>query len=244
MKLAWNTIVRNEAAIIERCVRSLLPHVDAAVVLDTGSSDGTPELLRDLFDKAGKPIEIHAAGFVNFAQARNLALIHARGSKLGYDYLLLADADMELRVQRPDWLASLNGGPSYDMHQTAGSVTYSNRRLVNRSATGQYVGVTHEYLDVSSAGTLDGADFIDHADGANRPDKFARDIALLEEALKFETRPGLIERYHFYLAQSYFDAGNWEKAAEHYRKRVGLGGFEEERWNAQLHYAHCVDNMG
>ena len=45
MKLVWNAIVKNEAAIIERCVNSLLPHIDGAVVVDTGSTDGTPDLL-------------------------------------------------------------------------------------------------------------------------------------------------------------------------------------------------------
>jgi hypothetical protein len=115
---------------------------------------------------------------------------------------------------------------------------------VSRKATGNYVGVTHEYLDVPSAGVLDGAEFIDHADGANRPDKFARDIALLEAALNTETRPGLIERYHFYLAQSYFDAGRFNDAITHYRRRVELGGYEEERWYAQMRLAHCYRGLG
>jgi hypothetical protein len=34
MKLAWNAIVRDEAAILPRCVASLLPHIDCAVVVD------------------------------------------------------------------------------------------------------------------------------------------------------------------------------------------------------------------
>jgi hypothetical protein len=54
----------------------------------------------------------------------------------------------------------------------------------------------------------------------------------------------LIQRAHFYLGQSYFDKRDWAKAAEHYKIRAGLGGFAEERWNAQLHYAHCLENSG
>ena len=242
MKLAWNAIVRNEAKIIERCVASLLPHIDAAIVVDTGSSDDTVWILEDMFRAAGKPLELHGVHFENFEQARNAALKAARESELPWDYLLLSDADMELRVKQPPLL---NGekGLSYDIRQVAGPLGYYNRRLLSRHAQGWYVGVTHEYLDVPSDGTLDGAEFVDHADGANRPDKFSRDIALLERALQTETRPGLIQRYHFYLAGSYYDSGDFAKAAEHYRLRTTLGGFDEEVWYARYRYAQCLCHL-
>jgi glycosyltransferase involved in cell wall biosynthesis len=242
MKLAWNAIVKNEAKVIERCVRSLLPHIDCAIVVDTGSTDSTPELLMKLFAAAGKPLELRYAPFENFEQARNEALRIARVSPLDWQYLILVDADMEL-VAKPGWCNGLTG-LSYDLLQKAGSVAYWNRRLVSRQAAGWYIGVTHEFLDVESAGKIESAHFVDHYDGSNRSDKYKRDIELLEKALETETRPGLVQRFNFYLGQSYFDAGNWAKAAEHYKIRAGLGGFDEEVWNSQYHYAHCLDNMG
>jgi glycosyltransferase involved in cell wall biosynthesis len=243
VKLVWNAILKNEAKVIERCVRSLLPHIDGAIVVDTGSTDGTPARLRELFNVAGKPLEISPALFVNFEQARNEALRCARISRMEWDYLLLADADMELKVLKDNWINGAQG-LAYDLKQTAGTLGYYNRRLVHRGATGWYIGCTHEYLDVESAGVLDGAEFLDHADGANRPDKFKRDIALLEKALETETREGLIQRYTFYLAQSFFDSKNWTKAAEFYKRRAEQGGYDEEKWNAQLHYAHCLEKLG
>jgi glycosyltransferase involved in cell wall biosynthesis len=243
MKLAWNAILRNEEARIERCVKSLLPYIDYAIVVDTGSEDRTPEKLSRLFAVARKPFEIYYAPFENFSQARNEALRKARASAFDWDYLIFADADMEFKVERPDWF---NGGrdPSYDLRQVANGMSYYNRRLLSRQATGEYKGVTHEFLDVGAAGRLDGAWFVDHADGANRLGKLDRDINLLEQALKTETNPGLIQRYFFYLAQSFFDLGQWEKAADHYKLRVGMGGWDEECWYAQLRYAHCLGNMG
>jgi glycosyltransferase involved in cell wall biosynthesis len=242
LRLAWNAIVRDEQAVIERCVRSLLPHIDCGIVVDTGSSDGTPEKILRLFRAAGKSIEIQYSTFVNFEQARNEALRVARASELAWDYLVLVDADMELVVQRP---LQVNGGLAYDMLQQAGDLRYYNRRLVSRQAVGNYIGVTHEFLDVETAGKIDGAYFIDHADGASRPQKYQRDIAMLEEALQTETRPQIAGRYLFYLARTYFDSGEWAKAAENYRKRAELaGGYDEEQWDAQLHYAHCLDNLG
>jgi glycosyltransferase involved in cell wall biosynthesis len=245
MQLAWNAIVKNESARIERCVRSLLPHVDCGIVVDTGSTDNTEHLIAQLFQEANKPVEIFNAPFVSFDQARNEALRRARESSLPWDYLLLVDADMELRVTDSGWTKQINGGPSYDMRQTVGGLSYFNRRLVSRSATGWYQGVTHEFLDVPTSGCVNhGAYFIDYADGSNRPEKFKRDIELLKNALMTEDRLGLVQRYTFYLAQSYFDSRDWEKAAKWYKKRVELGGWDEEVWNAQVHYAHCLDNLG
>ena len=246
MQLFWNAIVKDESARIERCVRSLLPAIDGAIVVDTGSTDNTCSLLFELFEKAQKPLEIHSAPFVDFSQARNEALRRARESKIAWDWLLLVDADMELIHGAPPLREDLEelSGLSYDMRQQAGNLSYYNRRLLSRRATGNYEGVTHEYLAVDTAGIVNGCYFLDHADGSNRPDKFKRDIELLTEALKTETRLGMIQRYAFYLAQSYFDAGDWERAVKWYRKRVELGGWEEEVWNAQLHLAHALDNMG
>jgi len=243
-RVIWNAIVKNEAAVIERCVNSLLPHIDGAVIVDTGSTDNTINLLTEMFVAAGKPIEIHEAPFLNFEQARNEALKRARESQnIEWDYLLLADADMELKVNRQPWL---NGekGLSYDLKQSGGSLGYYNRRLVSRAATGWYAGVTHEYLDVPTAGALDSAEFIDHCDGANRPDKLQRDVVLLEMALAIETKPGLKQRYHFYLAGTYFEMGEFEKAKTHYRVRTLLGGFQEEVWYSQMRYALCLKHTG
>jgi glycosyltransferase involved in cell wall biosynthesis len=242
MRIAWNAIVKNELAVIERCVESLLPHIDCAIVVDTGSTDGTQQFLMQKFEMANKPLAIYQKGFVNFEQARNEALRAARESTLDWDYLLLVDADMELRVKQQPWFFP-NGGLAYDMRQVGGALGYYNRRLVSRKAEGWFVGVTHEYLDIPSDGRIDSADFIDHADGANRPDKTTRDISLLEAALRTETRPGLIQRYTFYLANSYFELHEWGKAALCYKHRVAMGGFDEERWYAQLRYANCCAAM-
>src|SRR5215467_908022 len=164
MQLFWNAIVKNEAPRIERCVRSLLPVVDGAIVIDTGSSDDTPRIIRDLFGEAGKPLEIFSAPFENFEQARNAALRAARESTLPWDWLLLVDADMELIHGEPSLRSDLEqlDGSAYDMRQQAGNLSYYNRRLVHRSATGNYIGVTHEYLDVPTSGIVNGCYFLDH----------------------------------------------------------------------------------
>lgn len=237
MKICWNAIVKNEAARIDRCMLSLIDHVDCAVIYDTGSTDETPEKIEQFFHDYNKPCEVIRGEFVNFEQARNEALRLARSSSYDFNYLLLLDADMELKVERG--IPDLNGS-AYQVMQRAGSLAYYNTRVLAREAAAEYVGVTHEYLSVHRGiGLVLPEDFwcIDHFDGANRADKFERDIKLLTEAMKTDPNN---ERYNFYLAQSYRDLGNPHRAALYYGKRVSLGGWEEERWNAQVNYAHCL----
>ncbi len=241
-KLCLNMIVKNEMANLPRCLGAVADHIGCWVIGDTGSSDGTQDFIRAFFAERGLPGELHSFPFVNFEQARNEALERAYASKLAYDYLLFDDADMELVVEDPDFRTRLET-PGYQLVQRAASgLVYWNTRLARRDVRVRYHGVTHEYLDVPG-GTqkLQGVWYKDHASGANRADKFERDARLLTEALQQEPEN---HRYWFYLAQSYRDAGRTKEAAEAYAKRAGMGGWDEEAWNARLQEARCLRTLG
>ena len=239
-RLCLNMIVRNEAAIIERCLASVAPWIDAWVVADTGSTDGTPERIRAFFEDAGIPGELHEIPFEDFSSARNLALAACRKSAAPFDYVLLADADMELVVEDPGFRGRLSA-EAHLVQQRSG-ISYLNVRLVRRASAARYVGVTHEYLDTGSPPeVLSGLWFRDHSDGSNRPDKRERDLRLLGEGLEREPANG---RYMFYLAQTLRDAGRWAEALEWYRRRVAAGGPSEECWYAMYAAALCLKEMG
>ena len=248
MRYCLNMIVKNEAARVTRAFDSVVQYLTAAVIVDTGSTDDTIAVTKKYFKDHNIPCVINEIGFVDWSQARNSALMAARnaiteGAVPKCDYLLLMDADMEIRVNDPIRFVGYNSGPSYDMYQIGGTLHYQNRRLLKVTETGGYLGVTHEYLDIATAGCIpeDVAYFIDHADGANRPEKFKRDIRLLKDGLRQEPNNA---RYFFYLAQSYRDAGQHQNAAHWFKKRVEAGGWDEEVWNAQLNYAHCLRALG
>lgn len=243
-KLALNCIVKNESGRILRMLESVRPYITAAVIVDTGSTDNTKELIDNWAREHGVKCWIGDAPFENWSQARNAALQLARtyAPVGGYDYLLLVDADMQLVVNNPKVFDALNG-PGYDMSQTQGTYKYLNRRIVNVHEKGQYVGVTHEFFDGNACGMIPETDayFQDYADGANRPSKFKRDIKLLRGGLKTEPNN---YRYWFYLAQSYKDAGQLENAIKWYTKRAACKEFDEEAWFAQYQIGHCWLAMG
>ena len=235
-RIILNAIVRNEAARIDRCLASALPFVHAVVILDTGSTDDTKRRIETAASLLSVPCVVKDGEFRNFSQARNDALELGRqfAETFGPDcYFLLMDADMEL-VAEPGAFDNLTA-PAYALIQKAG-IAYRNTRLVRADVPAVYRGSTHEYLSVEGCINLDTAHFIDHADGANRPGKMERDVALLKAELA-ETPDD--PRALFYLANTYADMGLPGIAATIYDQRVAVGGWPEEQWMAQLKAGRC-----
>ncbi|MDQ6525920.1 hypothetical protein RB608_20050 [Nocardioides sp. LHD-245] len=243
-RLCLTMIVKDEAAIIERCLAAAAPWIDAWAIHDTGSSDDTAEIITSFFDRQGLPGRLTHGRFDDFAQARNDSLAAARDTAAaeGADYLLLCDADMELVVEDPAFRAALTAD-AYLLEQRASGLDYANVRLVRVDAPARYVGVTHEYLDVGEAvrPLLGGAWFRDHAEGASREVKFERDLALLERGIADE--PDNV-RYRFYLAQTLRDLGRHREAVAAYERRAALGGWEEEVWYSLLQVAVLRERLG
>jgi glycosyltransferase involved in cell wall biosynthesis len=241
--LCLNMIVKNEVANLERCLRSVADHISCWVIGDTGSTDGTQELIERFFAARGIPGELHSFPFENFAQARNEALDRARTSGLHFDYLLLTDADMELTLQNAAFSNTLTES-AYKVLQNSG-VTYWNNRLLRRDVPASYKGVTHEYLEVRAGETrnLEGISFIDHATGSNRVEKYERDVRLLTDAIATERDPGMIARYTFYLANTLRDSGQKEAALKTYLKRSRLGDWQEEVFISLLNAAKLKEAL-
>lgn len=237
-RICLNMIVKDEARIIERCLAAATPWIDSYCIVDTGSSDGTPDLIRSHFDAAGILGEVVPGQFQDFAQARNDALEAARASRHRYDYLLLCDADMELVVDDPSFKKSLRAG-AYNVSQRNAGLWYNNLRLVRGAVAGTYRGVTHEFLDVHGPAPelLHGVWFLDHAEGSSRAQKYERDLALLQRGLEAEPDN---PRYVFYLAQTHRDLGRHREALHAYRRRIVMGGWDEEVWYSlfQVAVAH------
>lgn len=82
-------IVKNEAANLPRCLDSVRGVVDEIVVLDTGSTDTTPQIAQDYGAKV-----YHSDWRNDFSKARNEALQFVTG-----DWVLVLDADEVLAAE-------------------------------------------------------------------------------------------------------------------------------------------------
>lgn len=243
--ICLNMIVKNEARIIRRCLDSLRPYLDHWVIVDTGSTDGTQDVIREAL--RGIPGELHERPWKNFGHNRTEAIRLAEGKA---DYLLLCDADMSFVAHDLSWKSGLSAD-AYLVRQRHGSLSYGNIRLVNARTEGdrrwRYWGATHEYVDFVKPGescskqTLDSVEFLDYADGGSKSDKYVRDAHLLEaeiaeiEALEQKAaanpddaelqqmlaglRP-LMVRDVFYLAQTCRDMDDHEKSFALYQRRA------------------------
>lgn len=243
-RLCLNMIVKNEAKILERCLASVAPWIDAYAICDTGSTDGTPELIEKFFAERDVPGVVSYAPFEDFSQARNAALEAARALPIAFDYVLFSDADMELMVDAEpakEWRARLSA-PVYLVRQVAENLDYGNVRLVKRSHPCRYISPTHEYLDtgIPNPPTFEDVWFLDHCEGSNRVTKSERDRQLLMGALRKNPNDS---RALFYLAQTLKDLGRWHDALRTYDRRICLGGFQEEVWYASFMKAHCYKEL-
>ena len=100
-RVAFSMIVRNGARDLPRCLKSIRSVVDAMVVADTGSTDGTIAIAR----AAGAHV-VSIPWQNDFAKARNLALAELR-SHTSADWVLTLDADEMLDSYAPDAIAPL-----------------------------------------------------------------------------------------------------------------------------------------
>lgn len=144
-------IVKNEEAVLGRCLDSVKDAVDEIIIVDTGSSDRTKEIAAEYTDK------IYDFEWVNdFSAARNEAF-----SKAEMDYCMWLDADDILEEKGQEkllfWKAQADGTEDVVMMDYAagfdeeGRVTfcYERERLLKRKRGFRWEGRVHEAVPVS-----------------------------------------------------------------------------------------------
>lgn len=241
-KLCLTMIVKNESAIIERLLNSVKNVVDCISICDTGSTDNTVLLIEQFMQKNGIPGKVYKNEWKNFGYNRSLSAklaqqtLESLNFSLSNTWLLLLDADMILETS-PAFNKQALAADSYLVLQKSSDHSYYNSRLIRASLPWECLGVTHEVWTCSKAKPSEELPTLlidDKGDGGSKSDKFERDINLLTQGVKDEPDNA---RYVFYLAQSYHSIGNYPLALQYLKKRVEMGGWDEEVFQALFQIA-------
>jgi GR25 family glycosyltransferase involved in LPS biosynthesis/glycosyltransferase involved in cell wall biosynthesis len=257
-------IVKDEAHIIESTLAHLMEQFPIThwVIDDTGSTDGTQKIISKFFEKRNIPGTLHKTEWRDFGFNRSKALEHAYNLT---DYVLVWDADDSVvgRFVLPRPLTA--DQYSFTFGDAAG-FRYSRTQLFNNRKRWCYKGVLHEYpasAEPPGAPTppatgaptppATGAPipvtgdyyFVSGRTGARSrdPEKYKKDAAVLEKALIKEPNN---DRYVYYCANSYKDAGEPTKAIKKYKQLLTMNGWSEERYMACIQIydlSSCETNL-
>lgn len=238
--ICLNMIVKNEAHVIEKCLASVKPFITRWSVVDTGSNDGTQDIVRKALD--GVPGHLHERPWVDFGHNRTEALELAKDEHT--QYLVIIDADDTLEP-RPGFVMPELTKDAYQLEVHHSGSIYRRNHIVKASKAIRWVGVLHEYLEMvprHTSGFLDGLVYRFGGGGARSldPKKFEKDAAVFEKALLTDPTN---DRSWFYLAQSYRDCGNWKEALRAYTRRSQMGGFAEEEWFSAFRVAEMKEAL-
>lgn len=231
-----NMIVKDESHIIESTLQNLLKYIsfDYWVICDTGSTDNTPDIIRNFFALHNIPGELLFHKWKDFAYNRTLALEVAF---MKTDYIFIFDAD--------DSIHGTFGLPtpmSHDCYQVqfGPGTRYTRPLLFTNRKKWRYRGVLHEFLEpidkMGPSVTLVGNYYVESGRTGNRSlqhDKYFKDALILEEAYENEPPDGLKTRYAFYCAQSYRDANEIDLSIEWYKKVLTY----TSHWNQELYFS-------
>jgi hypothetical protein len=238
-------IVKDEEETLARTLASVAPFVDRWSILDTGSTDGTRDLVRR--ELAGVPGELHEAEFVDFATTRNLALDLAGTAT---EFVIWLDADDRLEgggalraFLEGERARSGPAGEAYYLRVAMG-VCFDSARVARASAGWRFRGVVHEVLvhpdHPPPVHRVPGV-LVRHEPGVGSEERsrqrWARDVALLEGALARD--PG-DTRAAFYLAQTLLWLGRHEEAEAAFVRRIAMGGWAEEVYESLVALARIA----
>ena len=239
MTLGLCMIVKDEAAVLGRCLDSAAGVFDEIIIVDTGSTDATKEIARrytkDVFDFAWRQ---------DFAAARNFSFAKATA-----DYCMWLDADEVLLPKDAAALRALketlSGAIGRYFLRTVipaadGScaLTFERARIVRRG-TALWQGRVHE--DMIAGGKITHANISVTHLGKPKSDPF-RNIRIFARAFADGEMPNARQTYYF--ARELADCGLYRTAIDVFAHFLHGEGWVEDQISACLALARCLHRTG
>jgi tetratricopeptide (TPR) repeat protein len=204
-------IVKNEEAVLARCLSSVSAAVDEIVIVDTGSTDHTKDIAYGFTDRV-----YDFAWIDDFSAARNFAF-----SKATTDYLLWLDADDVLERKDLKKLLDLKSKLSaeidvvymkYDVafdENRRPTFSYYRERLIRRCEKAVWLEPVHEAI-VPFGKTLYSDIAVTHKKPPSR-ESGGRNLAIIENQLSQGKQ--LSPRLCYYYARELMQHREYERAA-------------------------------
>lgn len=242
MELSLCMIVRNEEAVLARCLACVLDVMDEIIVVDTGSTDRTKEVAWPYTHM------IYDFPWIDdFAAARNYAF-----SKATKPYIMWLDADDVIAPEGVQALRKLKDGlaPDVDMvmmpyhvafdSQEKPTMTYERERIIRRAAGFRWAGAIHEVIP--PAGKIIHADIpvLHKKIGPGDPD---RNLRIFEKMI-VQGR-ALSPREQYYYARELLFHKRFGEAAERFERYLQKEqGWLENVLSACRDLADCYTALG
>jgi len=248
--ICLNMIVKDESHIIEKTFDNLLSHLvlDYWVICDTGSTDGTQDLIKKYFAKKGIAGELVQHKWRDFGYNRTEAL---KAAYKKADYILIFDADDSIHGE-----FKLPPKLTHDFYklQFGKGFTYYRPLLITAHKSTSFIGVLHEFLKLNDAtpteANVSGNYYVESGRLGNRSkagDKYLKDALILKAAYEKEVATGgdLANRYAFYCAQSFKDCGKNDDSIEWYTLVADkLNSWVQEKYYSCVTLGHLYKQKG
>jgi len=247
--LKYTMIIKDGGPLLEQVLRENIPFMDSWCILDTGSTDGTQDvILNTLKDIPGK---LYEEPFINFRDSRNRCLELA-----GTDtkFIVMLDDTYVIRESKPgafrEFLTVTRGdqfSDSYSLLIQSHDTEYYSNRIIKSENNLRYIYTIHEVIqehdNINVTVPKNVAYVFDYrADYMEKrtTDRKQFDLQLLFK--EYEDNPD-DPRALYYIAQTYGCIGDEEKKAEYFEKRINhpVQGYVQEKIDALFELARTYN---
>lgn len=254
-KLALNFICKDEAHVIERMLNSAKTITDLIVANDTGSTDGTQEIIKKFGKENNIPTYVFERPFDNFENSRNHSMEKLREvvKDLNWDandvHGYWFDCDEQLiineKFNKNQFTKDL-----YMINTYIGTMKYTRNTFFRVSKPFRWYGPVHEFIvcddKTITSGLVENAHVDVKMEGAswqgNIPAKYKSHAFELEKYIDDDRKD---PRWIFYTAQSYHDSASTgdrledeerlRRSMKYYTERVNrTDGYGEEIFYSQF----------
>lgn len=220
-KICMITMFKNEAGHLRRMLDSVTPHIGYWVIQDNGSTDGSPDIVRQWAQETGIPGHLYQVeeGWVNFGWNRDHLLQTAMKQPHGCEWIMKMDCDETLEVDPDfDWTPFTEYHESFHVTATNPGTIYYRAWIWHHSLPWAFNhDPAHETIYLTNGRNeeferynlskkmrmvCDGSSW---GESYTVPTKYISDALKLEETMIREGKL-LTDLYHFwYIGKSYED---------------------------------------